>query len=173
MAVAQLDSETLSTIKEESWFLIIGRRFIRHKLAVVGMILVLIFIFMAIFANVIAPFDPYKQNLAPAYSNPSSEHILGTDELGRDVFSRLLYAARISLFVTVLVNFVGETIGVIVGATSGYFGKWVDALIQRIVEFLLTLPTLPLLLFFSAMLRGMTIPGLPDECRRRSLFHWS
>jgi len=113
MAVAQLDSEALSTIKEESWFVIIGRRFIRHKLAVVGIVVVLIFVSMAIFANLIAPFDPYKQNLAPAYSNPSAEHILGTDELGRDVFSRLLYAARISLFVTVLVNFVSETVGVL------------------------------------------------------------
>ena len=163
MAIAQLDSETLSTIKEESWFVIVGRRFIRHKLAVVGMVIILIFILTAIFANVLAPFDPYKQNLAPSYSNPSGEHLLGTAELGRDVFSRLLYAARISMFVTVFVNFVAETIGVFVGAISGYFGKWVDAVIQRVVEFLLTLPTLPLLLFFSAMLRGMTIPGLPDE----------
>ena len=119
MAVAQLNSETLSTIKEESWFYITGRRFLKHKLAVVGMVIVFIFVFLAIFANVLAPYDPYKQNLAPSYSNPSSEHLLGTDELGRDVFSRLLYAARISLFVTVLVNFVGETIGVIVGAISG------------------------------------------------------
>jgi len=163
MAVAQLDSEALSTIKEESWFVIIGRRFIRHKLAVVGMVVAFLFILLAIFANVLAPFDPYKQNLAPSYSNPSAEHLLGTDELGRDVFSRLLYAARISLFVTVVVNFTGETIGVILGAISGFYGKWVDAVIQRIVEFLLTLPTLPLLLFFSALLRGMTIPGLPDE----------
>jgi peptide/nickel transport system permease protein len=163
MAVAELSSETLTTIKEEHWFVVVGRRFLRHKLAVVGMVVVLIFVFMAVFANVLAPFDPYKQGLAPAYSNPSANHILGTDELGRDVFSRLLYAARISLFVTVVVNFTAESIGVIVGATSGYFGKWVDSLIQRIVEFLLTLPTLPLLLFFSAMLRGITIPGLPDE----------
>ena len=163
MAIEQLESETLATIREESWFVIVGRRFIRHKLAVVGMVIILIFILTAIFANVLAPFDPYKQNLAPSYSNPSGEHLLGTDELGRDVFSRLLYAARISMFVTVFVNFVAETIGVFVGAISGYFGKWVDAVIQRVVEFLLTLPTLPLLLFFSAMLRGMTIPGLPDE----------
>jgi peptide/nickel transport system permease protein len=163
MAIAELSSETLSTIKEESWFVIVTRRFIRHKLAVAGMVIVFIFVFLAIFATAIAPFDPYKQGLAPSYSNPSSAHLLGTDELGRDVFSRLLYAARISLFVTVVVNFTSEFIGVIVGAISGYFGKWVDSLIQRIVEFMLTLPTLPLLLFFSAMLRGVTIPGLPDE----------
>lgn len=166
MAVAELSSETLTTIKEEHWFFVIARRFLKHKLAVVGVVIVLIFVLMAIFADVIAPFDPYKQNLAPSYSNPSSTHILGTDELGRDVFSRLLYAARISLFITLLVNFTTEFVGVIVGAISGYFGGWVDNLIQRTVEFLLTLPTLPLLLFFSAMLRGITVPGLPDEWSR-------
>lgn len=163
MAVAELKSESLATIKEESWFKIIARRFVRHKLAVVALFVIVVFVFLAIFADSLAPYDPYKQGLAPSYSNPSPAHLLGTDELGRDVFSRLLYAARISLFVTVVVNFTSETIGVFVGAISGYFGKWVDALIQRVVEFLLTLPTLPLLLFFSAMLRGTTIPGLPDE----------
>lgn len=163
MAIAELQPETLRSIKEESWFLIVMRRFVRHKLAVVSVFIILIFIFMALFATAIAPYDPFAQNLAPSYSNPSSEHILGTDELGRDIFSRLLFAARISLFVTVTVNFTSETIGVLVGAISGYFGKWVDALIQRVVEFLLTLPLLPLLLFFSAMLRGTRIPGMPDE----------
>jgi peptide/nickel transport system permease protein len=163
MAVAELQAESLITTKEENWFLIILRRFLRHKLAVLGVFVILIFVFMAVFAPVISPFDPFEQNLAPAYSNPSPKHILGTDELGRDIFSRLLYAARLSLFVTLVVNFTSETIGVLVGAVSGYFGKWVDSLIQRTVEFLLTLPTLPLLLFFSAMLRGIQIPGLPDE----------
>jgi peptide/nickel transport system permease protein len=163
MAVAELRSETLTTIKEENWFVVIARRFFRHKLAVVGMVLVVLFTFLAVFASVLAPFDPYKQNLAPSYSNPTAEHLLGTDELGRDVFSRLLYAARISLFITLVVNFSSEFVGVLIGAISGYFGGWVDNVIQRIVEFLLTLPTLPLLLFFSAILRGITIPGLPDE----------
>lgn len=163
MAVAELQSETLRTLKEESWFSIILRRFLRHKLAVVGVFVAVIFVLMAVFAPLLAPYDPYAQDLKNAYANPSASHILGTDELGRDVFSRLLYAARLSLFVTVVVNFTSETIGVLVGATSGYFGKWVDSLIQRIVEFLLTLPTLPLLLFFSAMLRGIRVPGLPDE----------
>lgn len=163
MSVAELKPESLVTIQEESLFAVVAKRFFRHKLAVVGLFVVLIFLLMAVFATVIAPYDPYKQGLGPSYSNPSPEHLLGTDELGRDVFSRLLYAARISLFVTVFVNFISETIGVLVGAISGYFGKWVDSLIQRIVEFLLTLPTLPLLLFFSAMLRGFTVPGLPDE----------
>lgn len=163
MAVAELQPEALSSIQEESWLLIITRRFLKHKLAVVSIFVILIFIIMAVFAPQIAPYDPYAQDLKLTYGNPSPDHILGTDELGRDVFSRLLYAARLSLFVTVMVNFVSEITGTIVGAVSGYFGKWVDAVIQRVVEFLLTLPTLPLLLFFSAMLRGVKVPGLPDE----------
>lgn len=163
MAIAELNAESLVTIKEESWFVVIGRRFLRHKLAVIGLIVIFAFVFIAVFASSIAPYEPYKQNLAPSYSNPSAQHLLGTDELGRDVFSRLLYAARLSLFITVVVNFASEGFGVLLGAISGYYGKWVDNLIQRFVEFLLTLPQLPLLLFFSAILRGYTVPGLPDE----------
>jgi len=83
--------------------------------------------------------------------------------LGRDIFSRLLYAARLSLSITLAVNLSTEVIGVLVGAFSGYFGGRVDAVIQRVVEFMLTLPLLPMLLFFSAILRGVTIPGLPPE----------
>jgi peptide/nickel transport system permease protein len=163
MAVAELQKESLLTVKEESQLTVVFKRFIRHKLAVAGIIVLLIFIFAAFLAPFIAPYDPYKQNLAPAYSNPSSQHILGTDELGRDVFSRLLYAARISLFITFIVNFSTETFGALLGAISGYFGKWVDSLIQRTIDLILTIPTLPLLLFFSAMLRGINIPGLPAE----------
>lgn len=163
MAVAELQAETLATPQEENQLTVVFRRFIRHKLAVAGMVVVLILVAAAILAPWIAPYDPYAQNLAPQYSNPSAKHVLGTDELGRDVFSRLLYAARLSLFITLVVNVVAETTGVIIGSISGYFGGWVDDVIMRFVEFMLTLPTLPLLLFFSAILRGITIPGLPDE----------
>ena len=161
--IAELQKETLLTPQEESQFAVVSRRFLRHKLAVAGIVVIVIFVALALFAPWLAPFDPLKQNLGPQYANPSAEHILGTDELGRDVFSRLLYAARLSLFITLVVNFVSEAIGVVLGAISGYYGGWVDQVIQRVVEFLLTLPTLPLLLFFSAMLRGITIPGLPRE----------
>jgi peptide/nickel transport system permease protein len=163
MAIAELERESLLSVKEESQFTVVFRRFIRHKLAVAGLIVLGIFILAALFAPLIAPYDPYKQNLAPPYSNPSPQHLLGTDELGRDVLSRLLYAARLSLFVTFVVNFVSEAIGVTLGGISGYFGRWIDSLIQRTIDLILTIPTLPLLLFFSAMLRGIQIPGLPDE----------
>lgn len=163
MAVAELQAETLAAPQEESQIAVIWRRFIRHKLAVAGMVVILLLVALAVLAPWIAPYDPYQQNLAPQYSNPSAQHLLGTDELGRDVFSRLLYAARLSLFITVVVNVSVIMIGIFVGAVAGYYGGWVDDLVMRFVEFMLTLPTLPLLLFFSAILRGLTIPGLPDE----------
>ncbi|MCC7358239.1 MAG: ABC transporter permease [Anaerolineales bacterium] len=163
MAVTDLQSETLLTPQEESQWLLVARRFLRHKLAVAGLVLIVIFVLAAILAPVLAPYDPYKQNLGPQFADPTSQHLLGLDDLGRDVFSRLLYAARLSLFITLTVNLISETVGVVVGAVSGYYGGWVDSLIQRFVEFMLTLPTLPLLLFFSAMLRGLNIPGLPRE----------
>jgi peptide/nickel transport system permease protein len=163
MAVAELKSESLATVKQENPIVVIARRFFKHKLAVAGMVIIILFALAAIFAPWIAPYGVYKQNLAPVYSNPSAQHILGTDELGRDIFSRLLYAARLSLFITLVVNLTSEVTGTLIGALSGYFGGWVDAAIQRVVEFMLTLPQLPLLLFFSAILRGVTVPGLPPE----------
>jgi peptide/nickel transport system permease protein len=163
MAVAELKSENLTTFKQEKPIIVIFRRFLKHRLAVAGLVVIVFFVLAALFAPWIAPYGVYKQNLAPVYSNPSGQHILGTDELGRDIFSRLLYAARLSLFITVVVNLASEVTGTLVGAFSGYFGGRVDAAIQRVVEFMLTLPQLPLLLFFSAILRGMTVPGLPPE----------
>jgi peptide/nickel transport system permease protein len=163
MAVTELQAESLRTYKQERPIVIVVRRFLKHRLAVAGLIVIVIFALAAFLAPVIAPYDIYKQNLAPVYSNPSPEHILGTDELGRDIFSRLLYAARLSLSITIIVNFTAEIFGALVGAFSGYFGGRVDAIIQRVTEFMLSLPLLPMLLFFSAILRGMTIPGLPNE----------
>jgi peptide/nickel transport system permease protein len=164
MAVAelQLDSETLLAPEEENPWVVVGRRFVRHKLALLGIFVVLTLVALALLAPVIAPY-PYMAQSKLQYADPSAEHLLGTDELGRDIFSRLLYAARLSLFITLVVNVSVVLVGVNVGAVSGYFGGAVDAVIQRFVEFMLTLPTLPLLLFFSAMLRGIRVPGLPDE----------
>ncbi len=163
MAVSDLHQETLLTPQEENQLVLVTRRFLRHRLAVAGLVLIVLFVLLAIFAPWLAPYDPYKQNLGPQFGDPTAQHPLGFDDLGRDVFSRLLYAARLSLFITLTVNFVSETVGVLVGAISGYYGGWIDATIQRFVEFMLTLPTLPLLLFFSAMMRGILIPGVPRE----------
>lgn len=168
MAVAELEKETLLTVEEESYWTVIWRRFRKHKLAVAGMIVISLIILACLFASVIAPYDPISINKDAngailRNAPPSAEHIMGTDSIGRDVFSRLLFAGRISLFVAFVVVFVQETVGTAIGAFSGYYGGYVDDVIQRIVEFMLTLPLLPLLLALSAILRDITIPGLPRE----------
>ncbi len=162
--VEQLDAEALLTPEQESQFSVVWRRFRRHKLAVAGLSIIILFLLMAIFANIVAPFDPISyQDPYAKNAPPNSQHILGTDEIGRDVFSRLLYAARVSLTVSFVVTIVSELMGAIMGGVSGYFGGWVDNAIQRVVDFLLTIPLLPLLLAFSSLLRGITIPGIPDQ----------
>jgi peptide/nickel transport system permease protein len=165
MAVAELPLEPMQSDEIESPYKIVARRFVRHKLALVGLFIIFVFILIAIFADLIMPNNPLAQNLAPQWANPSPDLPMGTDQLGRDVFSRLIFAARISLFVTIAVNLFTEVFGTIVGAISGYYGGIVDNAIQRFVEVILTLPQLPLLLFFSAILRGIEVPGLER--------HWS
>ncbi len=162
--VEQLDAEALLTPEKENQLQVVWQRFRRHKLAVGGLVLIVIFLLMALFAGAIAPYDPIEdQDPYSKNSPPSPEHVLGTDEIGRDVFSRLLYAARISLSVAFVVTFCSVAIGAMLGGVSGYFAGWVDNAIQRSVDFLLTIPLLPLLLAFSSLLRGLTIPFVPDQ----------
>ena len=168
MAVAELDRESLSTVKEESFGRIIWNRFRKHKLAVGSMFIMIVIVLACVFAPVIAPFAPTdinkdENNAIYRNASPSGKFLMGTDSIGRDVFSRLLFAGRISLAVAFVVTFFAETAGSIIGAISGYYGGLVDEIIQRTVEFLLTLPLLPLLLAFSALLRDLRVPGLPEE----------
>lgn len=163
-AVDVLDAEGMLMPEQENQFSVVWKRFRRHKLAVGGLAVIIFFILMAVFAKVIAPYDPITyQDLINKNAPPSAQYFMGTDEIGRDVFSRLLYAARISLSVAFVVTLVSEVIGSIIGGISGYFAGAMDSAIQRVVDFLLTIPLLPLLLAFSSLLRGMQIPGVPPE----------
>lgn len=167
--VATLDSESLATVVEESPWKIIWRRFRKHRLALAGIVTITFIALACSLAPWIAPYDPIRDIDRDANGQilrndpPSLEHLMGIDNIGRDVFSRLLYAGRISLLVAFIVTIISTLIGVIIGAISGYYGGWVDDVIQRFVEFLITIPLLPLLLAFSALLRGVVIPGLPRE----------
>ena len=168
MAVAELDRESLAKVKEESFTRIVWNRFRKHKLAVVSMIVLAVIILACVFAPWIAPYNPVKSQKDEngtiiKNSPPTSEFWMGTDAIGRDVFSRLLYAGRISLLIAFVVTLCAESMGAFIGAMSGYFGGRVDDVIQRTVEFLLTLPLLPMLLAFSALLRGIKITFLPAE----------
>jgi peptide/nickel transport system permease protein len=167
--VVSLESETLSTVTEESPWKVIWKRFRKHKLAVAGMVTIGLIALACFLAPLYAPYDPVRDLSRDENGQilrndpPSIEHLMGTDNIGRDVFTRLLYAGQISLAVAFIVTIVSTVIGVVIGAFSGYYGGWIDDVIQRFVEFLITIPLLPLLLAFSALLRGITIPGLPPE----------
>ncbi len=167
--VVSLESETLSTVVEESPWKVIWKRYRKHKLALAGMVTITLIALACYLAPLYAPYDPVRDisrdenGMILRNDPPSLQHLMGTDNVGRDVFTRLLYAGQISLTVAFIVTFFSTLIGVSVGAISGYYGGWVDEVIQRFVEFLITIPLLPLLLAFSALLRGLEISSLPPE----------
>jgi len=169
MAVAELESDNLLTIEEESQWKIVWKRFKKHRLAVAGGVLIILIALACFAAPLVTSQDPLviqKDANGAILRNaaPSLTHPMGTDNIGRDVFARLLYAGRISLLVAFVVVLSSLSIGVMVGAISGYYGGWLDDAIQRVVEFLITLPTLPLLLAFSALMRDIQISdSLPRE----------
>lgn len=113
-----------------------------NKLTFISLVLIILLVFIAIFAPVIAPYNPYAQNLKDRLLSPDFIHILGTDELGRDVFSRLIYGMRISLTVGLLPTFISMLIGSILGLVAGYYGGKIDFLIMRIADIILAFPSL-------------------------------
>ncbi|MBV6393728.1 MAG: Glutathione transport system permease protein GsiD [Anaerolineales bacterium] len=167
--VATLSAEAI-TIEERTPFQIVLNRFKRHRLAMVASIVMLAIFGITIFAPVIAPFKIQELSVNKYFApwgtvdeETGRTHYMGTDNIGRDYFSRLIYAGRISLTVAILSVIIAETIGITVGAISGFFGGWVDAVLMRFVEFMLTIPTLPLLLIISSMLlRNDELINIPD-----------
>ena len=105
----------------------------------------------AVFAEQIAPYNPYETNYARVKQPPSAEHFIGTDELGRDGFSRLIYGARISLLVGLFVSCISTTIGVALGAVAGYFGGIADMIIMRVVDLMMAFPFLVLAIALVAV----------------------
>jgi peptide/nickel transport system permease protein len=130
---------------EESNFKEITKRFFKHKLAVVGLIIFTIMAIIAVFAPVFAPLSPYEIK-GEFSSAPSSAHILGTDQVGRDLLSRLIYASRVSLSVGIGAVAIYITIGTILGALAGYFGKWIDMIIMRLTDIFMSFPYLMVIL---------------------------
>lgn len=118
------------------------RKLARHRSAMVGLVITAIIAALALLAPLIAPHDPLHQNLRQALAPPSATHWMGTDEFGRDIFSRILFGAGISLQVGLLVVFVSGVSGVILGLLAGFYGGWVDMVISRAIEILLAFPGL-------------------------------
>lgn len=124
---------------------------IRNNRAILGFAVLLALALAAVFAEQIAPYDPYKTNYANVKQPPSAEHFIGTDELGRDGFSRLIYGARISFLVGIVIPSISVTIGVALGAIAGYFGGVADMLIMRVVDLMLAFPFLVLAIALVAV----------------------
>lgn len=152
-------SNRLSFLEEESlpprqsaWHLF-WRRFSRNIFAVVGLVIVIIFIFVGLFAPWLAPYSYTDQDLLNAEATPSFAHPLGTDRLGRDQFSRLIWGARTALIVAPSTVIIGLTLGITLGAMAGFFGGWVDTLIMRISDVLFAFPGLLFALFIAATIQ--------------------
>ena len=129
----------------------------QNPLAAVSAIVILIFILMAIFAPVIAPYGETEQDLLNRLQDPSLTHLLGTDELGRDLFSRMLYGSRLSIAIGILPSLISLIIGVIAGLVAGYFGGWIDYVIMRIADVMLSVPSLLLAMVVMYTLGTSTI----------------
>lgn len=139
-------------IKSESLWTISFRRMRKNRTAIAGIIILFIFAIIAIFAPLIAPYDPLDQNFIRSFRPPSSEHFLGTDEFGRDVFSRIIYGARISLQIGFIAVFISLILGVSLGLISGYYGGWLDMLIMRFMDLMLSFPYILLALVIMSIL---------------------
>jgi peptide/nickel transport system permease protein len=136
---------------------IIWRRFRNHRAALIGSTVLLLMI-LAILLAPLSPYDPQASDMSAQLQPPSQNHLMGTDPLGRDVLTRVLYGGRISLSVGLMVMVITLVIGVPVGALAGYFGGWLDDLLMRITDAALSLPAMLILILLGAMLREIDLP---------------
>jgi peptide/nickel transport system permease protein len=129
------------------------RHFKKNRLGVGGLVIIIIVFLIAIFAPFLSPYDPGKTDVSLKLKPPSFQHYLGTDQLGRDVFSRMLYGSQISLSVGFVAVGISILIGILIGAIAGYKGGWVDSLLMRFVDIMLSFPSFFLILTVVAILR--------------------
>ena len=140
----------------------------RNPLAVAGAIIVIGLVLTAAFAPWIAPESPVGQNLGARLLPPSAEHWMGTDELGRDIFSRVVWGSRITLLIVALVAVIAAPLGLVIGAVSGYFGGWTDKLLMGVTDVFLSMPKLILALAFVAALG----PGIKNAIIAIAVTSW-
>ncbi|MBI4280115.1 MAG: ABC transporter permease, partial [Armatimonadetes bacterium] len=116
------------------------RRLVRKPLAIVGASLLLVMVLSAVFAPALAPYDPDAQGVGDPFAPPSAKHLFGTDQFGRDNFSRVLYGGRISLQIGLVAVAIGGSVGLVLGCLAGYLGGWTDEVIMRVIDIKLAFP---------------------------------
>jgi peptide/nickel transport system permease protein len=148
--------------------------FVRTKpLGAGGAFIILFMLFVALFAGVLAPYDPYHSDYGLQFARPSTEHWFGTDEFGRDILSRIMHGARIALFVGFVASFTGCTLGALLGVISAYWGGRVDLFLERLMDILLAFPQLILALAIASILGpavqnvviAISVPIIPRAAR--------
>ena len=140
--------------KKKSESLRVLKELTKNKLAIAGICLILLEVLLAILAPVIAPYDQLLMNLSETFQRPNATHLFGTDDVGRDLLSRILYGARYSLSSGFLAMVFGVVMGVIVGSVAGYFGGQFDNIVMRILDIIQALPGMLLLIVLASMLGG-------------------
>ncbi|MDF2682581.1 MAG: hypothetical protein K0R47_3771 [Brevibacillus sp.] len=153
VVVPQADNLSIeATYRARSPWKMIVNRFKKNKRAMAGLWMVLVFLVVAIFAPWIAPHDPFEQNMQVMLEAPSIHHFFGTDEFGRDIFSRVIYGAQISLMIGIVGVLISIVFGVALGTISGYFGGFVDSLVMRIMDIFMAFPSFLLALAIVSVL---------------------
>jgi peptide/nickel transport system permease protein len=146
-------------VRGDSQWAIAARHFKKNKLAIAGLAVMIILYLITLLTPLIAPFDPAAQGdiITSRYLPPSSAHWLGTDKFGRDILSRVLYGARISLSIGFVAVGISMTLGTLIGAVAGYFGGWVDSVLMRFTDMMLAFPRLVLLIVVIAVFESPSI----------------
>ena len=178
--MAEASVQTRKKPRKNSEFLRVMKQLSRNKMAVVGLIILVIEIILAILAPVIAPYDYTQMDILNMFAPPSAQHIFGCDDLGRDIFSRILIGARYSLSCGILATLIGVVIGMAIGAVAGFFGGKVDNIVMRILDVIQAIPGMVMMIVMSAVLGpGFintifamafgTIPGMARMLRAQML----
>ena len=159
-----------AAIRAARWkeFRSFSRRFFRNPLGVVGLLIVVVLLFTAAFAPWLATHDPYLPDLGSRLSAPNGEYWFGADELGRDIYSRLIHGSRLTLLIVALVIVTSAPLGLIIGAVAGTRGGWIDAIFMRVTDVFLAIPKLLLALAFVAALG----PGIVNAALAITLTAW-
>lgn len=163
---ADTPTEVTLAPRQRRGALLVLRHLLRDPVGVVGIVIVAGFLLTGLIGPWLAPHDPNLQHLDSTFAGPSATFLLGTDELGRDVLSRLLYASRTGVLVAVSVTSIASLIGVVLGATAGYTGGWVDGLISRMIDLVQSFPYLLFVIFMNATLTPLVarwLTGSADQ----------
>ena len=169
----RIDTEAEQVVARTPWPAALLGLIGRYPLGAAGALVVLTMIFAAVFADVIAPYDPESNAYEYMFTEPGAQYWLGADDFGRDIFSRIIYGARTALFVGFVAAFIGATGGLVLGVASAYFGGWFDLVVQRVMDVVMAFPLIILALAVVAVLGpgidkviiAITIPFIP-QCAR-------